>query len=156
MSERSAQNRIAAAARARGWWVCWTHRSEHSPAGEPDLRLLWAGEGACPGPARYLMVELKAADARGRYGQRTEEQRRYAAWAALAGLCVLEVRWPDDQAVVEAALGVEFGAAMPEVSGAPDARAASLARRVAALLAEGHGRLAAERIAAEEERAYGR
>lgn len=74
------------------------------------MRCLWAGDGACPGPSRYLLVELKTADASGRYRHRTDAQRQYAAWAALAGLPVLEVRWPVDRAVLEGALGVDLGA----------------------------------------------
>lgn len=129
MAERDIQDRIAQAARAVGWGAFWTPRSEHSPEGEADLRLLWESSAPCPYPARYLQIELKVADANGRYRHRTDAQRQYAAWAALAGLVVLEVRWPVDRALVEAALGVTLDEEPVTRSDPSPARAREVVRR---------------------------
>ena len=51
LSERQFQATVIAYAQRCGWLVCWTWRSIHSPAGEPDLRLL-RGD-------RYILAELK-------------------------------------------------------------------------------------------------
>lgn len=102
MSERDEQARLEARARARGWRVWRTPRSDQAEAGEADLRCLWRCDaGPCPGPARYLVAELKA---RGRH--RTDTQRQAATDYAAAGILCVELRLPDDLSQAEALLGL--------------------------------------------------
>ena len=56
MTERQLQSAIIDAARLLGWRVYFTHRSDHSPAGFPDLCAVRARPGE---PPRLLFVELK-------------------------------------------------------------------------------------------------
>lgn len=56
MTEKQLQAAIVDAARLLGWRVYFTHRSDHSPAGFPDLCAVRARPGESP---RLLFVELK-------------------------------------------------------------------------------------------------
>lgn len=69
MSEKDLQAAVVEVARNYGWEVWSTWRSDHSPAGEPDLRL-------CR-PPRYVVAELKK-----QTGKPTPIQRRALALLA--------------------------------------------------------------------------
>ena len=97
--ERDFQRTVVAYARLRGWLVGFTWRSLHSPFGEPDLRLLRAGEPAGAGtPGRLVWAELKTET-----GQPTAEQYEWLYLGHLAGIeCFLwrPSDWPEIEAVL--------------------------------------------------------
>ena len=61
ISEREFQNTVRELAEAHGWTVFCTWQSKHSPAGEPDLRMVR--------PPRFIFAELKS-----ERGRLTKEQ----------------------------------------------------------------------------------
>ena len=65
VTEKAFAATVRAYAEALGWTVYWVWRSIHSPAGEPDLRLIR--------PPRVLFVELKSA--KGKLTPAQEEAR---------------------------------------------------------------------------------
>ena len=75
VSERDFQRQVIDAARLLGWTVFWTYRSEHSPKGDLDLRMIR--------PPRILWMELKA-----ERGKLTKEQE---ATVELLQACKAEV-----------------------------------------------------------------
>jgi len=85
----------------------WTRDSRGGPSGEPDLRLTWNLPTAPPAGHAVIEIELKAR-ANGRRRHRTDDQRRYANAAILAGKVVLEILLPDDREQLEAALGIDL------------------------------------------------
>lgn len=133
MTEAQLTSPIVAAARARGWRVSHDPDSRGQEEGEPDLALLWRGQGPCPGPCAEFEVECKR---RGRH--RTDGQRRYANDAAVAGKVVLEWLLPDDYDQAERLLGLVPGTltagqvAAQERSGARGSAARSRGRATAA------------------------
>lgn len=102
MTEADHQSDLERRARARGWRVWRTPRSDQAEEGEPDLRCLWrVAAGPCPGPHRYLVAELKT---RGRH--RTDAQRQAGTDYASAGVAYFEWRLPEDLPQAEALLGL--------------------------------------------------
>ena len=92
VSEKEFQQAVRDYASARGWMVWCTWNSLHSPAGEPDLRMVR--------PPRYVVAELKS-----ERGRLTQDQR--AALGLLAGCPGVETYlwrpgdWPEIEEVLK-------------------------------------------------------
>jgi len=105
MTERDWQDHIEPRARAAGWLVHHNLDSRDCGPGQPDMILT---REVADGPGhrlRHIEIELKLTVG-GRVNHRTRDQRRYANWAALAEVAVLEILLPDDADILEAALGI--------------------------------------------------
>lgn len=74
MTEKHWAAVVVRIARLHGWDVFWTWNSRHTPAGEPDLRMLKVTKYPDRHVGRYLLAELKT-DA----GKLTTEQQRVAS-----------------------------------------------------------------------------
>ena len=59
VTEKQWQAQVIQLARMFGWFVFWTWNSRHSPAGEPDLRLLRVDIKPAKHVGRYVLAELK-------------------------------------------------------------------------------------------------
>lgn len=95
-SEQDFQREVIAYAKKRGWTVFFTWNSRHSPAGEPDLRLV---------REKVVWAELKGYDARGRLGRLTALQSEAIGRLSAAGAEVY-VWNPGDWEGIERVLGV--------------------------------------------------
>lgn len=69
MSERDWQTQVVQFARHRGWLCYFTWRSDHSPAGHPDLTLV---RSMPDGDRRIVYAELKSSK-----GKLTDAQREW-------------------------------------------------------------------------------
>jgi len=108
-TEAEWQQQIVTVARVVGWTVLWTRDSRKAPPGEPDLRFVWSQwDNDWRPPCQVLAIELKVRDGAGRARHRTDEQRRFATQAALAGECVVEVLLPDDLDLLSGMLGISL------------------------------------------------
>lgn len=141
---------IIKAARALGWLCYHDHDSRGLTEGRPDWEFLWpATAGRCPGVSRHLWAEMKAGTRRS-----TDAQSERLANLRAAGEWAEEIRVdkPFDVARLRVGLGLSAQArnagnqSRAQVVAKPGASEA----RIAELVAAGHGRAAAERIAAAE------
>ena len=90
MTERQLQDAIVSEAKLLGWKVYFTWRSDHSPAGFPDLFLVH------PQTGRRLALELKTAK-----GKVSIEQEQWISALAVCGIPAMVIRPCDRDAVRE-------------------------------------------------------
>ena len=101
ISESDFAQSVVEYARATGWLVWRTWNSKHSPAGEPDLRLVH------PGQKRVIWAELKSSK-----GKLTPMQEQAIETLQVAG-AEAYLWYPQDWWLIEMVLKGEYGTVIP-------------------------------------------